>query len=114
MAKRQLTAEERRAEKRRARGHYEDDPEFQAAHGGTYVQRTSSRWTAVRNKGLPFSRHVLKALVPALPGQPGTLVLSHPTRGGKPKFMKVTPALAAVFYPGIAGNPFLSSMVFGN
>lgn len=107
-----MTKEERRAEKRRLQGRGDDDPEQQAARGGTYVVRTSTRWRG-RTKGLPFSRCLLKHVIPAHPARgPASLFLKHPTRG-RMHVRTVTPQLAEVFYPGAAANPFLIDMLFG-
>lgn len=66
------------------------------------LPRKASRWIG-RNKGMPFSRMMLKDTVPALPGRPAMLVLVHPTR--KTAWIKTaTPALLSVFFPSIPDN----------
>lgn len=61
--------------------------------------RTSSRWLG-GNKGLPFSRMVLKDTIPGTHGMPAHVVLHHPTRGGMVKKV-LTPDLMRVFFPSM-------------
>lgn len=74
--------------------------------------RTSVRWMGSRTKGLPYSRMILDRVTPSdtANGKPAVLHLRHPTRGGvvsKP----ATPALLAVFFPGLA--PKLTETMLG-
>lgn len=112
-ARKRLTKEQRNENKRRLKGFY-DQPEDQARLGGTYVERTSIRHMNLRTKGMPYSRCLLADMRPSpMPGTPGVLKLKHPTKG-RVHYLKATPELLAVFYPGIQANPMLASVLLGN
>ena len=74
------------------------------------IPRNSSRWMG-RNKGLPFSRMLLKDTIPAQARRPAQLVLVHPTRNTS-HVKLATPAMLAVFFPSIPEN--LAAIMLGH
>jgi hypothetical protein len=76
------------------------------------VQITSRRHLK-RTKGLPFSRCVMKEVIPGKPGTPAGLLLFHPTKN-KYHVKMATPALLDVFYPGIGKNPVFAASLLGH
>lgn len=74
------------------------------------LPRKSSRWIG-RTKGLPFSRCVLKRVIPLQHDQSSVFVLLQPTKGWVHK-KRATPELLRVFFPSLPEN--LAAAMLGN
>ena len=68
------------------------------------MPRTSFRWIGRRTKGLPFSRMVVKNVVPGVQGMPGVIVAAHPTKKRALKHLPATPAMLEIFMPSLPGH----------
>lgn len=81
------------------------------AKGYGPMPRTSSRWMAPRTKGLPFSKCVVKDVIPGMPGRPGVIVVQSPTRRRSAHHLAATEDHLRMFLPQLP--PALTAAMLG-
>lgn len=75
------------------------------------VRRTSTRWMGVRTKGLPFSKCVVKNVIPGMQGTRGAIVVQSPTRRRGQHTLPATPENLRLFMPQLP--PALTAAMLG-
>ena len=73
--------------------------------------RTASKWMVPRTKGQPYSRCVVKQVIPGVPGTPGQIIVKSPTRRTKLHTLPPTEANLMMFLPSLP--PALTGAMLG-
>lgn len=75
-----------------------------AENGYGPMPRTSYRWIGRRTKGLPYSRMVVKNVIPGMHGTPGVIVVRHPTKRRGLKVLPANATMLEIFMPSLPGS----------